>query len=138
MLDMLSVVDVVKVSSDELVFLTGTSDAPDACCVLRKHGPELAIVTLGDGGCYYQTATASGQVPGLRVESVDSLGAGDAYVAGMLASLSVSPDRTVLRNVALLEPALRFANAVGAITTTQYGAIPALPTRAQVDALLQG
>jgi len=33
-------------------------------------------------------------------------------------------------------PALRFANAVGAITTTRYGAIPALPTRAQVETLL--
>jgi len=136
MIDSLSVVDVVKVSSDELAFLTGTSNPSDACRVLRDHGPTAAIVTLGGGGCYYQTGTASGQVSGIAVESVDSLGAGDAFVAGLLACLSAHPDRTVLSDEALLVPALRFANAVGAITTTRYGAIPALPTRAQVEALL--
>jgi fructokinase len=136
MLDMLSVVDVVKVSSDELAFLTGTSDAADACCVLREHGPNLAIVTLGGGGCYYQTASAAGHVSAIRVEAVDSLGAGDAFVAGLLARLSGYPETAVLGDEELLVPALRFANAVGAITTTHYGAIPALPTRAQAEALL--
>jgi fructokinase len=43
---------------------------------------------------------------------------------------------TILDDEAALIGALRFANAVGAITTTRYGAIPALPTRAQVDSLL--
>jgi len=137
MIEILRVVDVVKVSSDELAFLTGTSDASDACRVLRDHGPSVAVVTLGGGGCYYQTATASGHVPGIPVQSVDSLGAGDAFVAGLLAGLSAHPDNTVLRDEALLVPALRFANAVGAITTTRYGAIPALPTRAEVESLLQ-
>ena len=123
----LRVVDVVKVSSDELAFLTGTSDVADACRVLRDHGPSLAIVTLGGGGCYYQTASTSGQVSGIRVEAVDSLGAGDAFVAGLLACLSAQPDRRIVDDETLLVPALRFANAVGAITTTCYGAIPALP-----------
>jgi fructokinase len=137
MLDVLSVVDVVKVSADELAFLAGTSDAADACCVLRERGPELAVVTLGGGGCYYQTAGASGHVSGIPVDSVDTLGAGDAFVAGLLACLSAHPPATDLGDEALLVPALRFANAVGAITTTHYGAIPALPTRAQVEALLR-
>jgi fructokinase len=136
MIDMLGQVDVVKVSSDELAFLTGTTDAADACRVLREHGPELAIVTQGGGGCYYQTASASGQVSGIPVDSVDSLGAGDAFVAGVLAGLATYADLTILDDEAALIGALRFANAVGAITTTRYGAIPALPTRAQVDSLL--
>jgi fructokinase len=136
-IDILSVVDVIKVSSDELAFLSGTSDPSAACCFLRERGPDLAIVTLGGGGCYYQTATSSGHVPGIAVASVDSLGAGDAFVAGMLACLSAHPDRTVVGDEALLVPALRFANAVGAITTTHHGAIPALPTRAQVETLLE-
>jgi fructokinase len=137
MIDILSVVEVVKVSGDELAFLTGTSDASAACRVLRDHGPSVAIVTLGGGGCYYQTLTSSGHVPGIRVESVDSLGAGDAFVAGLLACLAAHPNSNVLLDEAKLVPALRFANAVGALTTTQYGAIPALPTRVQVEALLQ-
>jgi fructokinase len=134
--EMLRVVDVVKVSSDELALLTGTSDTGDACRILRQQGPSVAIVTLGGGGCYYQTASASGQVPGIAVEAVDSLGAGDAFVAGLLACLAAQSDRRIVDDEALLVPALRFANAVGAITTTRYGAIPALPTRDQVETLL--
>jgi fructokinase len=137
MLDMLSVVDIVKVSSDELAFLTGTADAPAACGVLRERGPVLAIVTQGGGGCYYQTAARSGQLSAIPVDSVDSLGAGDAFMAGFLACLAAHPDRSGLGDETVLVPALRFANAVGAITTTRYGAIPALPTRAQVETLLQ-
>jgi len=137
MIAALRLVDVVKVSSDELAFLTGTPDPAEACRILRDHGPTLAIVTLGGGGCYYQTASASGHVPGIHVESVDSLGAGDAFVAGVLACLSAYADRNDVCAEATLVPALRFANAVGAITTTRYGAIPALPTRPQVEALLE-
>ncbi len=136
MIDALRVVDIVKVSSDELTFLTGTADPAEACRILRDHGPTVAIVTLGGGGCYFQTASASGHVPGITVESVDSLGAGDAFVAGVLACLSAYSDVKDACAEATLVPALRFANAVGAITTTRYGAIPALPTRAQVEALL--
>jgi fructokinase len=133
--DTLALVDLVKVSSDlmELSFLTGTSDPADACRVLRQHGPAMAIVTLGGGGCYFQSARLSGEVPGVAVEVVDTLGAGDAFVAGLLAGLSAHPDDVVLHDEDALVRALRFANAVGAITTTRFGAIPALPTRAEVE-----
>jgi fructokinase len=76
-------------------------------------------------------------VSGIAAASVDSLGAGDAFVAGLLACLADQPDRTVVGDDALLVPALRFANAVGAITTTRFGAIPALPTRALVESVLR-
>jgi sugar/nucleoside kinase (ribokinase family) len=96
----------------------------------------MAIVTLGDGGSYYQSANSSGHVAGVSVEAVDSLGAGDAFMAGVLACLAAHPDKTILLDERALVRALRFANAVGALTTTRYGAIPALPTRVQVETLL--
>ena len=134
--DALHMVDVVKVSSDELEFLTGTSDPVQASHRLREHGPVLAVVTLGADGCYFDAAACAGQVPGVRVTPVDSLGAGDAFVAGLLAGLSARSGTAVCDDQDSLIRTLRFANAVGAITTTQYGAIPALPTRAQVERLL--
>jgi fructokinase len=133
--DILSLVDVVKVSSDELEFLTGASDPAAACRILCGYGPRVAIATLGSSGCYYQTSSTSGYVLGVEVDAVDSLGAGDAFVAGFLATVALSP-ATILRDADALVSALRFANAVGAITTTKHGAIPALPTRAQVERLL--
>jgi fructokinase len=134
--DVLGMVDVVKVSSEELEFLTGTADLEDACGALRQRGPALAMVTLGNDGCFYQTATASGRVAGVPVECLDTLGAGDAFMAGVLACLAVDADGTILHDESALVHTLRFANAVGALTTTQYGAIPALPTRGQVESLL--
>jgi fructokinase len=134
--DTLGLVDLVKVSSDELQFLTGTSDPAAACRVLREHGPSLALVTLGGDGAYYQSPTSAGHVPGISVVAVDSLGAGDAFMAGFLACLAARPDLTMARNDEAMVRSLRFANAVGAITTTRYGAMSALPTRAQVENLL--
>ncbi len=135
-LDSLSLVDVVKVSGDELEFLTGSSDPAEACRRLRERGPALAVVTLGADGCYYEATISSGHVSGVPVQAVDTLGAGDAFVAGLLAALSAQPDAAIIHDEQSLGRALRFANAVGAISTTQYGATPALPTRAQVDHLL--
>jgi fructokinase len=57
-------------------------------------------------------------------------------MGGLLACLSAYPDLTILRDEDAIVRALRFANAVGAITTTSYGAMFALPTRAQVENLL--
>ena len=129
----LSLVDVVKVSIDEVPFLTSASDAALACRRLREHGPAVAVVTLGRDGCYYDTGACSGTVPAPRVEVVDTLGAGDAFMAGLLCGLSSD----ALCDERALTRALRFANGVGAITTTRHGAIPALPTRAQVEAILR-
>jgi fructokinase len=67
------------------------------------------------------------------VTPVDTTGAGDGFVAGLLAGLlghAAFPDDDALAGIC------RFANAVGAITTTERGAIPSLPTRAAVEARL--
>ena len=58
---------------------------------------------------------------------------GPVFLAGIASSL----DHSIVRDPIALPEALRFANAVGAIATTRHGAIPALPDRKQVDALLR-
>jgi sugar/nucleoside kinase (ribokinase family) len=73
---------------------------------------------LGGGGCYYQRATSSGHLSGIAVESVDSLGAGDTFVAGLLACLSVDRDFGVVGECDALVPALRFAKARGTRATS--------------------
>jgi fructokinase len=64
---------------------------------------------------------------------VDTTGAGDGFVAGLLAGLL---DCDLRWNTSTLEHALRLGNAVGALTTTQRGAIPSLPTRQAVEAFM--
>jgi fructokinase len=126
--------DVVKLSLDELEFLSGTPELVEGMNTLWTDGMRLMMVTLGAQGCAYRTAADLGQLPGYRVEVLDTGGAGDGFLAGLLAELlatGLSFDR------ALIERALRFANAAGALTTTRRGAIAALPTRAQVEALVK-
>ena len=92
----------------------------------------LIIVTHGPGGATLHTRHGSHHAPGFAVEAVDTTGAGDGFVAGVLAGLLDYGDGWLDR----LPEIARFANAVGALTTTQRGAIPALPTRGDVEAFL--
>lgn len=129
-------VDVVKVNEEELEFLFPGADPAQGGDALRTLGPTLALITLGAAGCHYRTATAAETVFGFTVPVVDTTGAGDGFVAGFLAELPSDTPPGQLAP-AELRRILRFANAAGALTCTRRGAIPALPTRAEVEALLR-
>ncbi len=124
---------VVKISEDELEFLTGARDMA-AARTLRHDGLRLLVVTRGDAGAWYLTRQGEGEVPGFRVDTVDTTGAGDAFTAALLASLL--EDDALEKTREALEPALRRANAYAALTTTRRGAIPALPSREALETFL--
>jgi fructokinase len=125
---------IVKISDEELRFLTGSDDPAAVRQRLWHDRLELMVVTLGSAGCVYFTPRCEGVVVGFGVEAVDATGAGDGFVAGLLQGLIA--DRAIVGDEARLRELCRFANAVGAITTTERGAIPALPTRERVLAFL--
>jgi fructokinase len=129
--------DVLKVSSDEIAFLTGFDDPARAASRLRSAGPRLVVVTLGAAGTYIQLGSFEDHVSTPRVAAVDPTGAGDAFVAALLSRLLELPGLVEGRDPASLIEAVRFANAAGALATTQLGAIPSLPTAAAVKALLE-
>jgi fructokinase len=135
-LQQLPLADVVKVSEEEIDFLLGT-DLTTGEQLLLEQGPSVIVVTLGAQGCRVITARQDLLVSGWPVAAVDTTGAGDGFVGGMLyqlALLGVTP-ATVADALGDAETAQRvfaFANRVGAITTTRRGAIPALPTLAEV------
>lgn len=128
MLEGLEYANILKISDDELEFLTGGQDVTP----LWREGLKLIVVTHGAEGATAYTRENSFQVSSYKVESVDTTGAGDGFVAGLLVSIVENPDIYVEK----LPEILRFANAVGAIATTKKGAIPALPTREQVTAFI--
>ena len=122
----------VKISDDEVLFLTGGDDPTP----LWRDQMHLIAVTYGEKGARLYTRTESFFVPGFSVESVDTTGAGDGFVAGILVSL-LEQGGFAGMTAETIPAALRFANAVGAMATLQKGAIPALPTRAAVEAFLK-
>ncbi|MFN3652373.1 MAG: PfkB family carbohydrate kinase [Armatimonadota bacterium] len=130
--------DVVKVSEEEAEFLFGPAPVDAHLDRLLEAGPRLAAITRGSAGSVLATRTARAEVPGFAVTAVDSTGAGDGFVAGLLAGLlrrggaAALPelDAETVREIG------RLANAVGALACTRKGAIPALPTREAVAAFL--
>lgn len=129
-------VDLVKVNQTELALLTGSEELDRGSQILLSHGPKLCVVTLGAEGSYLHNGREAAFITGFEVATVDATGCGDAFVAGLLTQLQkagrsladLSPDQ--------LKDALRFANAVGALTALTQGVIPALPTSKQVEDFL--
>ncbi|MCC6614545.1 MAG: fructokinase [Anaerolineae bacterium] len=119
---------VLKVSEEELEFMTGGHDVSP----LWRDGMKLIVVTRGAAGSRAYTRSAQAEAPGFAVTAVDTTGAGDGFVAALLAGVLEHG----AENAEMLPEMLRFANAVGAITTTKKGAIPALPTRAEALAFM--
>jgi fructokinase len=116
--------DVLKVSEDDLAI--AGYDYADPLTALADRGPHTVFLTRGAEGA---SALATERAPwpadrvdrgGLAVEAVESTGAGDAFTAGLVASL---------RGGTALPEALDFAAAAGAAATTEPGAMSALPTR---------
>ncbi|MBE0688952.1 MAG: fructokinase [Anaerolineae bacterium] len=119
---------VLKVSEEELEFLTGGHDVTP----LWHDAMKLIVVTRGAAGASAFTRSARADAPGFAVTAVDTTGAGDGFVAGLLLGIL----KHGIENAEKLPEMLRFANAVGAITTTKKGAIPALPTRVEATAFM--
>ena len=122
--------DVLKFSEEELTLLTDTQTLDEAFEKITALYPEkLIIVTLGKDGARYHLAGKKDIVAGKALKPVDTTGAGDAFVGGLLSGLS---QHVNWQKTAVLEQIIRQANACGALATTAKGAMSALPNKAQL------
>ena len=131
---------VVKLSEEELEFLGGNGDIEAG----REFAAELdlLVVTRGPAGADYLSRAESGTVEGavegtvegFATKAIDTTGAGDSFMAALLAGIAA--DRTLLRRPDALRTALRRANACAALTVAGRGAIPSLPTLERLESFL--
>lgn len=127
----LSLADVVKLSEEELAFISGTEDIASGMAQLYdRFQPKLLLVTQGKAGVLAAFQQRTIHFPARPVVSVDTTGAGDAFVAGLLASLAA---HGFPADVASLEPILALAQTCGALATTAKGAMTALPYQADLN-----
>ncbi|XP_029128010.1 probable fructokinase-7 isoform X2 [Cajanus cajan] len=127
--------DIIKVSVDEIRFLSEGDDPYDDNVIMKKLHPynlKLLLVTEGARGCRYYTKEFKGWAAGFEVEAIDPTGAGDSFMGGLLSI--VAAHNQIYKDEKRLREALDFANACGAFTVTGRGAIPSLPTK---DAVLR-
>ena len=130
-------VNLLKVNEVELSLLGGMDDVDAATKTLLEMGPDLCVVTIGAEGSYFRTNSTGDFVPGFSVDAVDSVGCGDAFIAGILSQLVCNGKWRAKLNTADLRNVLRYGNAVGALTALTMGVIPALPHSSQVDDFLK-
>ncbi|MFB3894948.1 MAG: PfkB family carbohydrate kinase [bacterium] len=131
--------DIVKLSEEEWELITGTKDFDAGCQKIFAYGVKWIIISRGEKGCYFNNGRIHKYFGGLSVPVVETTGAGDGFVAAVLVGLLETQPTQI--NLDTLTPdeisdILDRANAVGALTTTKPGAIPALPTKKETDAFL--
>ncbi len=113
---------------EEVEVAVGTRDPSEASAALLDLGLELAIVKRGPEGVLARTAEGVVEVPPIRVEILNGLGAGDAFGGALCHGLlsGWDPERTI-----------RYANAAGAIVASRLACADDMPTREEVEDLLE-
>ena len=113
--------------------LTGEVQLAAGADALASRGAALVLVTLGPRGAYYRAAAGRGLLPACEVDTVDTTGAGDAFLGALLSCLAGKTLEELRRlPQAQWERIVAFANAAGSLTTAAKGAIPAMPAREQI------
>ncbi len=127
----LEMADVIKMSEEELALITGHADLTQGCRYLHDRGATFISITLGSRGTWASHRDGEQrQVPSVAVKSVDSTGAGDAFVGALLCRFMQRPAGAITCDEFVTDVA--WANKVGALTCTRFGAIDAIPTLAEL------
>jgi fructokinase len=125
-----------KIADEEWEIATGERDLDAGLQAVLNRGVELVVVSRGASGALVTNGDYCIELPALDVEVAETIGAGDGFMAAMISRLL--PERERLGSLSaidrtVMEEALDFGISVGALTCTKVGAIPALPTLAEVE-----
>ncbi len=130
--EVLAAVDYITPNETELGILTGLPTNTDgevlaAAKELVRSGVKNIVATLGSRGALIANAAGCERIAGYKVKAVDTVAAGDSFNGALAVALTEGET---------LEQAVRFANAMGALTVQKKGAIPSLHSRAEVETFL--
>lgn len=127
--------DILKISDEELEFITGESDIKKAVPMLIDKGVKMIVFTCGKNGAYAYTQNAKAFSPTQKVKAVDTTGAGDGFIGSFLwklQSLGITSDNIGRIDENALRECLDFSNKFCAISVQSEGAIASYPTIDQI------
>lgn len=126
--------DVIKLSDEEVKLLTGTDDPEEGCRRLEAQGVRLILLTLGGEGALCRWKGETIRVPGVATKVADTNGAGDTFFGAVLSRLAARGDAPLEGlDLEALRGIVAFANRAAALTCSRSGAIPAMPTLAELE-----
>ena len=128
--------DIVKLSEDELKFVTGSSDINTGAEYLFNKGVKLVLYTCGSKGAYAFTKSASAFSPACKVKAVDTTGAGDGFAGAFLFKLhnyGATANNLCALTEQTLSDCLAFANTFCGASVMKKGAIASYPTADEMN-----
>jgi len=125
-------VDILKISNDELEFLTGEKELEAGSKKIWSDNLKLLFITLGKDGAFWKSQTSSGIVATKQYNVVDTTGAGDAFNAGIIYQLTQLADNDLNISDENVVKAVEFANMVAGLSTQKKGAVDSLPTKQEL------
>ncbi len=136
--DALPFIDFIFPNVDEAAYYSQKNTPADMAEIFLSYGVKNVIITLGAEGCYFKNQDFEIHLPACPVSAVDATGAGDAFVAGFMASLLASEahgQRPLSQDD--LRRILTFANVCGGLCSTAVGAGNGIESRSQVEQFLK-
>lgn len=131
----ISYANLVKVSEDELKLITDQDNIVEGVKMLHELGTEIVTVTMGEKGTFVSNGEEQALVPSIAVKSIDSTGAGDAFIGAILYQLSNGRKDMEKWDFEYIKEIVYFANKVGASVCQKVGSLTALPTLEEVKQL---
>ncbi|MGC8765676.1 MAG: carbohydrate kinase family protein [Brevinematia bacterium] len=130
-------VDILKISEDELYFITSENDIKKGLDLIEKtYRTPIILLTMGEKGALYSFNGKRKSFKSYKTNAIDTTGAGDAFLGGFLfLILKEKFFENYLPET--IDRAVSFANATAAITVSRRGAIPAMPEYYEVIRLME-
>lgn len=119
-----------EVEAEEItgIAIKDLDSAKQAAAYFREKGVTDVVITLGSRGVFVSSKGTELIVPAYHVDAIDTTGAGDAFNGGLLAALSEGKE---------LWDAVKFANALAALSVQKLGTTPSMPLREEIDQFLE-
>ena len=134
-LALMSHCDILKISDNEIQWLSGKEDYDEGIAWLRSQFDiPLIFLTLGKDGSRVYCGDVKTEQPGFKLNTIETTGAGDTFFGSVLHHVLVKGFRPYTKEE--LDEMLRFANAAAAIVTTRRGALRVMPTAEEIEAVL--
>ena len=132
----LSKCDILKISDNEIEFMTGLTDYDKAVrSLMKKYDIKLAFATLGKKGSRAYFGDMQAEFGGFDVDTIETTGAGDTFCGSALNFILEHDINALTEND--LKELLAFANAAAAIITTRRGALKVMPEKKEILELLR-